>query len=76
MLFFDPHDGGGYFDHLVHRAFAVLPSGARSQHETGDIAPGTDPGAGRAWLAGKAIWTTLIPVVVFAALVAFADYAG
>jgi len=55
----------------------VLPFGARSQHETGDIAPGTDPGAPVApRRAGKAIWTTLIPVVVFAALVAVAGYAG
>ena len=43
-------------------------------HETGDIGAGTDPGAPR--LTGNAILTTLISVVVFAALVAFADYAG
>jgi hypothetical protein len=75
--FFDPRGGGGFFDHPVHRAFAVLPFGARSQPETGDIAPGTDPGAPVApRLAGKVIWTTLIPAAVFATLVAFADYAG
>jgi predicted secreted protein len=47
-----------------------------SQHETGEIAAATDPGAPVApWLVGKAIWTTLISGVVLAALVAFADYA-
>ncbi len=54
--------------------FAVLPFGVRSPHETGDIAAGTVPVAPR--LTGKAIRTTLISVVVFPALVAFADYAG
>jgi predicted secreted protein len=43
----------------------VLPFGARSQPEIGDIAPGTDPGAPVApRLAGKVIWTTLIPAAV------------
>ena len=57
--------------------FAVLPVGDRSQHETGDIAAETDPGAPVApRLVGKAIGTTLISGVLFAALVAFADYAG
>jgi hypothetical protein len=40
----------------------------------GEIAAGTVPVAPR--LVGKAIPTTLISVVVFSALVAFADYAG
>jgi predicted secreted protein len=40
MLFSIPMAGAVFFDHLVHRAFAVLPFGARSQPETGDIAPG------------------------------------
>jgi predicted secreted protein len=54
-----------------------VPFGVRSQHETGDIAALTGPGAPLApRLAGKAIWTTLILVVIFAALAAFADYAG
>ncbi|EJW11844.1 hypothetical protein A33M_2717 [Rhodovulum sp. PH10] len=45
--------------------FAVLPFGIRSQHETGDIAPGTDPGAPSApRLAAKAGWTTLVALVV------------
>jgi predicted secreted protein len=48
--------------------FAVLPFGITSQHETGKMTPGTDPGAPmapRLWL--KALATTLISAVVFAA---------
>ena len=48
--------------------FAVLPWGIRSQHEGGEIVPGTDPGAPAVPKLGrKLIWTTLISVVVFAA---------
>jgi predicted secreted protein len=55
--------------------FAVLPYGIRSQHETGDITPGTDPGAPVApRLLAKFTWTTLISGVIFAVLVAFASY--
>jgi predicted secreted protein len=49
--------------------FAVLPFGITSQHETGQMAPGTEPGAPvapRLWL--KALATTVISAVVFAAL--------
>ncbi len=49
--------------------FAVLPWGVRSQHESGDIAPGTDPGAPavhRVWRA--LLWTTVIASVIFAVL--------
>jgi len=47
--------------------FAVLPWGVHSQHEGGDIAPGTDPGAPvLPKLGRKLIWTTLIAGVVFA----------
>ncbi|MGC2223933.1 MAG: DUF1467 family protein [Methylocella sp.] len=54
-----------------------VPFGVRSQHEIGDIAASTDPGAQVApRLVGKAIWTTLISVAGLAARVAFADYAG
>ena len=46
--------------------FAVLPFGVRSQTETGDIVPGSDPGAPAApALAEKAIWTTIVAGVVF-----------
>jgi predicted secreted protein len=47
--------------------FAVLPFGIRSQHETGEIIPGSEPGAPAApALREKAIWTTLVsaPVLV------------
>jgi len=49
--------------------FAVLPFGVRSQHEGGDMAPGTDPGAPvipRLWW--KLLWTTILSGVVFAIL--------
>jgi predicted secreted protein len=46
--------------------FAVLPWGVRSQHESGEIAPGTDPGAPMLPnLKRKAIWTTVVSTVVF-----------
>ena len=41
--------------------FAVLPWGVRSQHEGGEIAPGTDPGAPAIpHLGRKLLWTTLV----------------
>jgi predicted secreted protein len=47
--------------------FAVLPWGVHSQHEGGEVAPGTDPGAPAVLHLGrKAIWTTLVTVVIFA----------
>ncbi|MCI0467304.1 MAG: DUF1467 family protein [Beijerinckiaceae bacterium] len=56
--------------------FAVLPFDVRSQHEAGNIAPGTDPGAPVApRLLAKFAWTTVISVVIFAALAALAYYA-
>jgi predicted secreted protein len=46
-------------------------------HGVFPVAAATDPGAPFApRLVGKAIWTPLISGVVFAALVAFADYVG
>ncbi len=53
--------------------FAVLPFGVRSQHEAGDLVPGTDPGAPVApklWI--KAIWTTVLTALVFAGIVVVA----
>ena len=47
--------------------FAVLPFGVRSQHESGAVASGTDPGAPevpRLWQ--KLIWTTVAASVIFA----------
>jgi predicted secreted protein len=53
--------------------FLTLPFGVRSQHEDGEGAPGTDPGAPIASLMGrKLIWTTIISVIIFA--VAMAAY--
>ena len=47
--------------------FAVLPFGARSQAEAGNILPGTDPGApALPALNEKAIWTTILAGAVFA----------
>jgi predicted secreted protein len=47
--------------------FAVLPWGVRSQAESGDIVPGTDPGAPAVpMLMAKLVWTTLIATGVFA----------
>lgn len=52
--------------------FAVLPWGVRSQHEEGEYAQGTDPGAPVApKLLAKALWTTLVTAVVFACLMAY-----
>ena len=48
--------------------FAVLPWGIRSQHEGGEIAPGTDPGAPAIPNLGrKLLLTTVVSVVIFAA---------
>ena len=46
--------------------FAVLPWGVRSQQESGEVAPGTDPGAPAVHLVWrKLLWTTVIAAVVF-----------
>jgi predicted secreted protein len=46
--------------------FAVLPWGITSQHESGEIAPGTDPGAPTVTgFRSKLIWTTIVATVVF-----------
>jgi len=48
--------------------FAVLPWGIRSQHEGGEVAPGTDPGAPTMPRLGrKLVWTTVVAGVIFAA---------
>jgi predicted secreted protein len=47
--------------------FLTLPFGVRSQHEDGESAPGTDPGAPVASQMGrKLIWTTVLSAVFFA----------
>ena len=46
--------------------FAILPFGARSQAESGDVTAGTEPGAPTVpAIREKALWTTLASVVVF-----------
>jgi predicted secreted protein len=51
--------------------FAVLPWGVRSQEESGEVTPGTDPGAPASHRLGrKLLWTTLIASVVFGILYA------
>ena len=48
--------------------FTVLPWGVRSQHEAGEIVPGTDPGApALPGLLKKVVWTTVIATLVFGA---------
>jgi predicted secreted protein len=47
--------------------FAVLPWGIRSQVETGEVVPGSDPGApSLPRLLSKVIWTTVVSAVIFA----------
>jgi predicted secreted protein len=49
--------------------FAVLPWGVRNQEESGEVTPGTDPGAPaihRVW--SKLGWTTLVATVIFGIL--------
>jgi predicted secreted protein len=49
--------------------FAVLPWGVRSQHEDGEISPGTEPGAPiLPRIAAKLGWTTAVATAVFAVL--------
>ena len=51
--------------------FAVLPWGVRNQEETGDVSPGTDPGAPAVHLVWrKLLWTTVVATIVFAVLAA------
>jgi predicted secreted protein len=46
--------------------FLTLPFGVRSQHEDGEGAPGTDPGAPVASQMGrKLIWTTVSSAVIY-----------
>ena len=48
--------------------FAVLPWGVRSQHESGEMTPGTDPGAPvLPDIKRKLVWTTIVATVVSAA---------
>ena len=55
--------------------FAVLPWGVHSQHEGGEVTPGTDPGAPAvANLRRKLVWTTVVSLAIFAGCyVVYAD---
>jgi predicted secreted protein len=56
--------------------FVVLPWGVRSQHESADVVPGSDPGAPAIPLIGrKLIATTLIAAALFTGF-ALAKQAG
>lgn len=49
--------------------FAVLPWGVRNQEESGEVTPGTDPGAPaihRVW--HKLGWTTVVATAIFGIL--------
>jgi len=49
--------------------FTVLPWGIRSQVESGEVVPGTDPGAPAVpRLGNKVLWTTIIATITFAAI--------
>ncbi len=57
--------------------FAVLPFGVTSQHETGHVVEGTDPGAPAApRLVRKALWTTLVSTLVFVGILVAVHYFG
>jgi predicted secreted protein len=46
--------------------FAVLPWGVRSQQESGEVSPGTDPGAPViSRLLAKLLWTTVVATAIF-----------
>jgi predicted secreted protein len=56
--------------------FLTLPFGVRSQHEDGEGAPGTDPGAPIvARMGRKVLWTTVISAIIFG-IAWFANHAG
>ena len=47
--------------------FIVLPFAIRSQHEAGELVPGTDPGAPvAARIAWRLLWNTVLSAVLFA----------
>jgi predicted secreted protein len=49
--------------------FAVLPWGAHSQADSGEVTPGTEPGAPAVHRVGrKLMWTTVTAALVYAVL--------
>jgi predicted secreted protein len=56
-----------YFIFWWTSLFLVLPWGLRSQQESGEIAPGTDPAAPMMpQIAAKLVWTTFVAALLFA----------
>jgi predicted secreted protein len=56
--------------------FLMLPFGVRSQHEDGERAPGTDPGAPvMALMRRKMIWTTIVSLILYG-IATWAYYSG
>lgn len=46
--------------------FAILPFGIKSQHETGEVVPGSDPGApARPQLLKRMLWNTVVAAVIW-----------
>jgi predicted secreted protein len=80
MILFGTGIAGGlafYFVVWWVMLFAVLPFGVRSQHESDEMAPGTEPGAPVApGLLEKAIWTTVVAGIVFLIALALLPLAG
>ena len=57
--------------------FVVLPFGARSQADAGEVTAGTEPGApAMPALREKAIWTTLAAATLFLAIAVWLPLSG
>jgi predicted secreted protein len=57
--------------------FAILPIRIRTQAESGQVVPGTEPGAPDSpALHERAIWTTVASAIVFVAVAALFPLAG
>ena len=49
--------------------FAILPWGVRNQEESGEVIPGTAPGAPAIHRVGsKLLWTTVVATIIFGIL--------
>ena len=68
---------GLYFVVWWTMLFAILPVRVRSLAETGEVLEGSDPGApAQPALRERAIWTTVVSLVVFLGVAAFFPLAG
>ena len=57
--------------------FAMLPFGLKTQDETGEVAPGTEPSAPQgAHMLGAVIRTTVVSGIIFAAFYVAVVYYG